>query len=152
MAAGWADFHRLFGARSITDDRKKIAERARDERRTDRDRRMAERGQRIRALIQDETWWADVQGMFFDTFDLYLEQVIAGTVNPDALKALEDFYARFDVGLTLAEGAAQRMAAKQRQAVEIARTERADGRHGASPASTAVGGPATRGFAADAGG
>lgn len=82
-----------------------------------KERATADRGRRLAALIQGETW-PDVRWIFEDAFDTYLQEVIAGEAHPDSLKALQDCYARFDAGLVLGQAAMARIASRHYQGVE----------------------------------
>jgi len=79
---------------------------------------QADRAKRLADLFETPVWNDDVLPIITKLYDDCLEAVKAKTLDPDALKALDDLIVRLGGALTLGIGAMQRIAQRRLAASE----------------------------------
>lgn len=78
----------------------------------------AERAKRLADFFESDVWNQDVLPIMNDLYDTYLEQVKNKTIDPDALKVLDDLIQRLGGQLQVGIGAMTRIAERRLAAAE----------------------------------
>lgn len=79
-----------------------------------KDRRQAERAQRVAALLETEVWRLDVHPILEHLYQGYLAKVVGGETHAIwALRALEDVVHTLDASLSLGSAATKRLALRR---------------------------------------
>ena len=79
---------------------------------------QADRAKRLAELFEMDVWNEDILPILTKLYDDCLDAVKNKTLDPDALKALDDFIVRLGGALTLGIGAMQRIAKRRLEASE----------------------------------
>lgn len=81
--------------------------------------KKAERAHRLAELLQSDVWRLDLYPILRRLHDDYLEAVKTKKLDPDALKAFDEFLNQIDGTIRVGAGAMERLAAKRAKAAEI---------------------------------
>ena len=81
--------------------------------------KKAERAQRLAELLQSDVWKFDVYPILRRLHDDYLDAVKRKELDPDALKAFDEFLNQIDGTIRIGAGSMERLAAKRVKAAEI---------------------------------
>lgn len=81
--------------------------------------KKAERAHRLAELLQSDVWRMDLYPILRRLHDEYLEAVKAKKLDPDALKAFDEFLNQIDGTIRVGAGAMERLAAKRAKAAAI---------------------------------
>lgn len=77
------------------------------------EREVAERAQRLQALLNSEVWKDDVLPILHKIYDDFLQDVLKKEADPDVLKGLEEFIHRLGGTIRLGQGALERIASRR---------------------------------------